>query len=243
MQKRALITGAGQRIGKGIALDLAQKGWDVVLHYHRSQVEALTLAAEITGMGRKAIALAADLSDEAQAAHLVETATHQLGPLSCLINNAAAFIPDTPATVSHNTWHTLLNTNSRAPLILSQNFAQKALNHLTPDLPKLIINISDQMALKPNMRFASYSLSKQLLDSITRLMAKEFAPHVRVNGISLGLVMANVGMPYSDFEAMCQNTPLKRATQLDEICRCIQLIMECPSMTGSIIPLESGMTL
>lgn len=238
MAKTVLITGAAQRIGRSLALALAKDGWDVVVHYHRSQFEADTLVQQILHLGQKAVSIPADLKEESQAASLIDRAANALGGLTCLINNASVFIQDTADTISHETWEQNLNINVRAPLILSQCFAQQV-----GEGDQNIINISDALVDRPRNHFASYTLSKKALNAVTEMMAYHLAPRIRVNAIALGLVLPSVNETYVGFEEQRENSPLQRTTTLAEVADMTRMILACPSMTGALIPLDSGLHL
>ena len=119
----ALVTGAAKRIGRAIALDLAAAGWDVAVHYHKSADEAASAVREIEAMGRRAVAIKADLTRESEVAQIVPQATSALGPLSCLVNSASTFVMDDIRSMTRASWDSHMETNLRAPLVLSQAFA------------------------------------------------------------------------------------------------------------------------
>ena len=236
MPKVALITGAAQRIGRSIALHLAEQGWDIAAHFHTSQFEADLLVQEILKMGRRAISLQADLAVESQAELLFEVALREFESIHCLVNCASVFIPDTPLTADHVTWEKNIHTNLRAPLILSQAFARQKESAES----RVIINITDAMAYGANISHTTYALSKASLQQLTRMFAKALAPKVRVNDIALGFVIPPVHTPYTHFEELCLKTPLAIPTSMEEIHHAVSFILKAQSMTGATLTLDSG---
>lgn len=232
----ALVTGAGHRIGRAIALDLAGRGWAVAIHYRRSQKAANELAQEIDRAGGRALALDADLAKETEAAALVSRASEALGPLGCLINNAAVFEPDTLATATRDSWDSHMEPNLRAPLVLAQCFARA----LPADLGGVVINLIDQRVWNLTPYFLSYTLSKAGLWTLTRTLAMALAPRIRVNAIGPGPALPNVRQSSAQFDAQCAATPLGRGTSPAEICAAVQFILAVKSMTGQMIALDGG---
>lgn len=172
-----LVTGAGRRLGRTIALDFANRGWRVGVHHRASAAEAVDLVAEIERKGGKAAAFAADLGRLDALAPLIEACAEALGPPSCLVNNAARFEWDTLATLAGETWRAQLDVNLRAPIFLAQAFA-KAL----PEGPEgNVINLLDQKVLRPDPEYFSYTIAKAALWTATQTMAQALAPRIRVN--------------------------------------------------------------
>jgi NAD(P)-dependent dehydrogenase (short-subunit alcohol dehydrogenase family) len=236
--KTALITGAARRIGRSIALALAEDGYAVALciRHDRSDDEAAGLAREIDMRGGRAVVLKADLADHDATARLVPDAAKALGPLTVLVNNASTFEPDEAETMTPASWREHMDVNLRAPAFLAQAFAAQ--------LPKgaqgNIVNIIDQRVWRPNPRFLSYTLSKMALWDLTRLLAQGLAPHIRVNGIGPGPTLANARQSAEDFERQAQATILRRGTTPDEICAAVRFILAAPAMTGQMIALDGG---
>ncbi|HHB80569.1 MAG TPA: SDR family NAD(P)-dependent oxidoreductase, partial [Aliiroseovarius sp.] len=173
MSERALVTGAGHRIGRAMALGLARRGADVVVHYASSEGPAREVVDEITAMGRIAAPLQADLLDEAQCETLVARAADALGgPLSILINNASIFEYDTIATATRESWDRHVGSNLRAPFVLSQKFAAQALGVGSdsagePCATGVIINMIDQRVRKLTPEFMTYTIAKMGLWAMT----------------------------------------------------------------------------
>lgn len=232
----ALITGAAQRIGRALALDLAAHGWGIGLHCHNSVDEAENLAAEIRAKGTKVAVLKADLTDIAAVADLIPRCAKALGAPTCLINNASMFTYDDVATLDPSVWDAQLAVNLKAPVFLAKIFAAA----LPAGVEGNVVNIVDQRVWKPTPRFFSYAVSKSGLWNATRTLAQALAPRVRVNAIGPGPVLKSAHQSDEEFRLQCQATILKRGTTPDEIARAVRFILDAPAMTGQMIALDGG---
>lgn len=232
----ALVTGAGRRIGRAIALDLAAHRWAVGVHYSGSAADAEAVVAEIRARGGKAEALQADLADAAEVEQLVPDCARALGALRCLINNAALFLDDRIGTLDAGQWDRQMAVNLRAPVFLAQSFAA----HLPAGRPGVIVNIIDQRVLRPNPQFFSYTTAKAGLWAVTRTLAQALAPGIRVNAIGPGPTLPNVLQSAEDFAAEAGATLLERGTSPDEIAAAVRFILDAPAMTGQMITLDGG---
>jgi NAD(P)-dependent dehydrogenase (short-subunit alcohol dehydrogenase family) len=237
----ALVTGAATRIGRAIARDLAGHGWDVAVHHHTSADAARQLVGEIEAGGRRAVALAADLAQEAEAAGLVAAAAARLGPLTLLVNNAAIFAHDLPQTADAASWQRHMAINLRAPLVLTQGLvAQLPPATAQPGSDANVINLIDQRVLNLTPQYTSYTVSKAGLWALTRHLALALAPRVRVNGIGPGIVLPPPGASEERMDAMREAMPLRRGAGVDEVCACVRFILATPSLTGQMIALDGG---
>jgi len=234
--KTVLITGAAQRIGRAIALDFAQNGWNVAVHYHRSRQQAEQVAGEIERLGCKSQCVECDLSDTSAAEKIFAQTARHLGPISCLINNASVFEPDDITSVSTDSWALHLDVNLKAPVFLAQSFSAQ----LESGVDGNIINLIDQRVWKLNPQFLSYTTSKAALWTQTRTLAQALAPAIRVNAIGPGPALPNERQRRQDFDKQVSATLLKRGTSPEEICRTIQFILATPAMTGQMIALDGG---
>jgi len=234
--RAALVTGGARRIGRALVLALADEGFAVAVHHHRSGDEAESLVAEIAGGGGKAIALAADLADEAAVKRLLPQAAAALGPVGVLVNNASLFENDTVASLSREGWEAHLAVNLRAPLVLSQEFAAL----LPPDAGGAIVNLLDERVWNLTPYFVSYTLTKAALWTLTRTMALALAPRIRVNGIGPGPTLPSPRQSPEQFLARCRTLPLKRGTSPGEIAAALRFILTAPAMTGQMIALDGG---
>jgi NAD(P)-dependent dehydrogenase (short-subunit alcohol dehydrogenase family) len=232
----ALVTGAGLRIGRALALDLARQGFAVAVHYHRSAAPAETVVAEIQSRGGRAAALAADLAREAEVADLVPRAVAALGPLGCLINNASVFELDSVETATRQSWNLHMEINLRAPFVLAQAFARQ----LPAEPTGNVVNIIDQRVWNLTPYFTSYTLSKAGLWTLTQTLALALAPRVRVNAVGPGPTLPSLRQSQDQFDRQCAAMPLRRGTTPEEICQAVRYILSAPAMTGQMIALDGG---
>lgn len=236
MTGTVLITGAARRIGRHMALDLADKGWAVVVHYNTSMDDANDVVAEILAKGGRAVAVQGDLSISETPEKILTSAVEALGPLTCLVNNASKFDPDEAETVTHDGWDLHLDTNVRAPVFLAQAFAAQ----LPEGMYGNIVNIIDQRVWKLNPTFFSYTASKSALWTVTRTLAQSLAPRIRVNAIGPGPALPNVRMNEEDFAKQSRLTLLQRGTSPEEISSALEFILSAPALTGQMIVLDGG---
>ena len=234
--RAALVTGAAKRIGRALALDLAAAGFDLAVHYRTSAAEAQAVVAAVAALGRRAVALPADLADERATAALVGEAAAALGPITLLVNNAAVFDYDRPETADHERWQRQMAINLRAPLVLTQGL----LAQLPAGGPADVVNLIDARVLNLTPHYTSYTISKAGLWVLTQHLARALAPRVRVNAIAPGPVLPHAGMSDQAFAALARATPLGRGPSIEDICRALRAILETPSMTGQLLALDGG---
>ena len=243
---RALVTGAGKRLGRAMALELARRGHDVAVHYAASEAEAQGVVAEIEEMGRKAVALGADLTDEAQTATLVDRAVEALGgPLLVLVNNASIFEYDTIETATRESWDRHMESNLRAPFVLTQAMARDVPDPLTdaagePVAQGLVINMIDQRVRKLTPEFMTYTLAKMGLWAFTQTAAQGLAPRVRVNAIGPGPTLRGGRQSESHFARQRQATVLERGANEADIVAALGYFLEAPAVTGQLICVDGG---
>ncbi len=236
MPRAALVTGAAQRIGRAIALALAMDGWAVAVHYRRSHEKAEALVSEITAKGGRAVALAADLADEAEVEQLVPRAAAALGPLGCLVNNASLFENDTVRSATRQSWDAHIATNLRAPFVLIQGFAAQ----LPATAEGAVVNLLDERVWSLTPYFVSYTVSKMGLWTLTRTMALALAPRIRVNGIGPGPTLPSPRQTPEHFARQSAEVPLQHGTSPEEIAAATRFILAAPAMTGQMIALDGG---
>lgn len=242
----ALVTGAGIRLGRAMALHLAANGWDVAVHYAASAEPAAETVKEARALGARAEAVGADLLDETATAELVARAADALGrPLSLLINNASIFEPETLETMTRMSWDRAVETNLRAPVKLTQDFAAQAPEPATDALGEplaraYIVNMIDQRVWKPTPFFASYTLAKSALLTFTKTAAQALAPKIRVNGIGPGPTMQGTRQSAAHFAAQRAACPLGRGADPDDIIAALSFILSCKSLTGQMIAIDGG---
>ncbi len=232
----ALVTGAGRRIGRALALEAARAGFDVAVHYRTAKADAQAVADEIAALGQRAVLLDAELTDEDQTAGLVARAQAALGPVTLLINSASTFEDDRLATATRASWDAHLDANLRAPVVLAQAFAAA----LPAEAEGQIVNIVDQRVLRPNPQFFSYSLSKAGLWWVTQTLAQDLAPRIRVNAIGPGPTLASVHQAPGEFEAEAAGTLLQRHASPGEIAAALRYLIDARAVTGQMIAVDAG---
>jgi NAD(P)-dependent dehydrogenase (short-subunit alcohol dehydrogenase family) len=231
-----LVTGAAKRIGRQIALDLADRGNDIAVHCNGSIADAEDVAAQIRAKGRRAVIIQADLANAAEAVRVVPKAAEALGGLSCLINNASIFDYDDIDDMTVEGWDAHHAINLRAPVLLAQAFARQMPEGALGN----IINIIDQRVWKLTPQFFSYTASKAGLWAVTQTLAQALAPRIRVNAIGPGPALANARMDESEFLKQASLTLLERGTTPHEISSAVSFILSQPAMTGQMIALDGG---
>jgi NAD(P)-dependent dehydrogenase (short-subunit alcohol dehydrogenase family) len=232
--KLVLITGAARRVGRELALAVANAGGNVVIHFGRSQSQAENLCNEIDALGSRAYLLQADLNDPVQVEALIPQASEH-GPLFALVNNAAIFESLNWENTSLEDWNRHMMINLTVPFMLSQAFARQ--------LPSVetgrIINLLDWRALRPGADHLPYTISKAALAALTRSLAVALSPHITVNGLALGTVL-----PPSEGEAppnIIKNVPAGRWADLEEVGQALIFLLDGPAyITGEIIHIDGG---
>ena len=236
--KTALVTGAARRVGATIARTLHAAGANIVVHYRSSADDAAALAHDLNGVrAASAKALECDLLEVERLASLVTEAAAAFGGLDILVNNASTFYPTPVGDIAEMDWDDLIGTNLKAPLFL----AQAAAPHLH-EARGLIINLADIHGVKPLRRYPVYSIAKAGLIMLTRSLARELGPHVRVNAIAPGPVMwAEDGVDRALKEKIIQRTALKRPGSAADVARaCLFFATEAPYVTGQILAVDGG---
>jgi len=234
--RNALVTGAAHRIGRAVALDLASQGFDVAIHYNLSSDAADALASEIRDIGRRATTLAGDLAREADTASLIGRAADALGPVGVLVNNASRFDYDVWDKATRQSWDTHMETNLRAPFLLSQDMARG----LPDDAEGVIVNLLDQRVWNLTPYFITYTLSKAGLWTLTQTLALALAPRIRVNAIGPGPTLKSERQSEDHFRMQWEATPLRHGATPEEIAAGIRYILCANSMTGQMIALDGG---
>ena len=234
--QNALITGAGRRIGRAIAMSLAAAEWHVAVHYFRSSDAAEAVVNEIRCLGGRAVAICADLGTAGASSTLIGVAEEQLGPLTCLVNNASVYERDTVSTATQMTWDQHMDVNLRAPFELAQAFVRQL-----PEVAEAnIINIIDQRVWNLTPDFTTYTLSKSGLWALTQILARALAPKVRVNGVGPGPTLQSAHQSEEAFANEWSSMPLKRQASTEEVAAAVRFILEASAMTGQMIAIDSG---
>jgi pteridine reductase len=237
--KVALVTGGARRVGAEIVRRLHAAGADVLVHHHTSVREAAALVATLeAGRADSAQAVALDLLDTARLPALVEAAQRRFGRLDILVNNASTFYPTPVGEITETDWDDLLGTNLKAPLFLSQA-AAPALRAARG----LVLNIVDIHGLRPLRRHPVYGVAKAGLIMLTRSLARELGPEVRVNAIAPGPVMwpATAGADAALQEKIVSRTLLRRNGSAADIARtALFFAADAPFVTGQVLPVDGG---
>lgn len=240
-QPVALVTGAGKRVGAVIARTLHAAGYDLALHCRHSVAEAEALAAELEqARADSTLVLQAELADPHTPAALVDAALAHFGRLDALVNNASAFFPTPIGTASITQWNELFASNAQAPFFLAQA--------ATPALRAArgaIVNLVDIYAERTLADHPIYCMAKAALAAMTRALALDLAPDIRVNGVAPGAVLwPSDGKPYNDQQAMLARTPLQRAGSPEDVAGTVLwLLRDAHYVTGQIIRVDGGRTL
>ncbi len=243
---RALVTGAGKRLGRIMALALARRGLDVVVHYNGSADEARDVAAEIRALGRRAAIVQADLLDERSCETLIDRGTEALGgPLNVLINNASIFEYDTIATATRESWDRHIGSNLRAPFVLTQRFAAQAPAAIPDENGELaaissVVNLIDQRVLKLTPEFMTYTIAKMGLWAFTRTAAQALAPDIRVNAIGPGPTLRATRQSEAHFRAQRAATTLHRGANAADVAAALNYLLSADAVTGQLICVDGG---
>ena len=229
--RTAIVTGAARRIGAALARALAEEGWPVLIHYHRSRREAEALAAEIG-----ADTVEADLADPAAAQAIVAAAGR--AP-ALLVNNASGFVYDTHADFALDQWAAHMDVNLRAPVLLTRAFAAAQ-----PEGARaLVVNLLDAKLASLNPDYFSYTLSKAGLAAATELAARAFAPNIRVNAIAPAITLVSGPQTRERFEAVHAMNPIGVGVCVEDVVRALRFIIATPSLNAHTITLDGGQRL
>ena len=234
--KVALVTGAGRRIGRAIAIELANHGATIAVHYRSSQSEADAVVAEITAKGGKAQTFRANLIHVAEIEQMVVDILDAFGRIDILINSASVFAPTPLAEVTEHDWDANLDTNLKAPFFLSK-FAGVAMRKQGAGK---IINLGDWAGIRPYKDYLPYSVSKSGLIGLTKALAKELAPEVQVNCIALGMVNPPENYTKEEVERLVNRTLTKKMGTPEDVARAIVFFCETDFATGGVLTLEGG---
>jgi len=234
----ALVTGAAKRIGRVVALRLAAEGADVVIHYGHSESQALDTVREIEKLGRQSIAISANLTSVAEIQSLVSQTVDHFHRLDILVNNAANFLQTKFGSTTEQTWDASLDTNLKAPFFA----AQAAAPHLAKSGKGTIVNFADIGGILGWQEFLPHSVSKSGVIMMTRILAKELAPAVRVNAIAPGTITMPGDPPewQTDF---IRRAPLQRTGRPEEIADVVLFLITAEFLTGQTLILDGGRTL
>ncbi len=232
-----LVTGAARRLGRTIALELAEHGCEVAVHYRGSEVDALATVAAVRATGANAHAFQADLSDEAACKALVPAVVAHFGQLDAVVNNASTFEYDDAASFSQAAMDKHWRANTAPAVLLAQGLhAHAVARHATG----CVVNIIDQKLWNPNPDYFSYTLSKAALQTATVMLAQALAPALRVCGVAPGVTLASGPMNADEFEQAHRLTPLQRSSTPADIAHAVRFLIESPAITGTTLLVDGG---
>ncbi|MCB1357533.1 MAG: SDR family oxidoreductase [Maritimibacter sp.] len=244
--KRALVTGAGARLGQAMAIYLAERGFDVAIHYAGSEAGAKETSLLCEARGVRAATLQADLLDLDAARALVPRAAEALGgPLDLLVNNASIFEYDRLDTATPESWDRHFNSNLRAPFFLTQAFAAQApaaarAQDGEPLASALVVNMLDQRVRKLTPEFMTYTLAKMGLWAFTRTAAQALGPAIRVNAIGPGPTLRGARQSEDHFARQRAATVLERGADPDDITATLGYLIDARAVTGQMIAVDGG---
>lgn len=238
-----LVTGAARRLGRAIALELARQGWDVAIHSRHSLDEAQATQQDIERLGRRAVVLQADLSDEAAVRTLVPSTVAAFGGLQAVVNSASTFEYDTAATFSYAMLERHMRANAAPAVVLGQCLAEHVRARAQggePDAAGAVVNLLDQKLWNPNPDFFSYTLSKAALEAANTLLALSLAPHVRVVGVAPGLTLTSDWLQGEKFEQLHRQSPLGRSSTPEDVAATVAFALQNRSITGTTLLVDGG---
>jgi NAD(P)-dependent dehydrogenase (short-subunit alcohol dehydrogenase family) len=237
-----LVTGAAQRVGRGLALGFAARGWDVAVHFGGSERQAHEAVESIRKLGRKAVALEADLGVEEEVRRLVPACIEQLGSLACVVNCASRFDEDTARDFGYAKLLEMMAINVGAPVALA-----RALYETVPDAAiedetqrACVINVLDQKLYNMNPDYLSYTLTKAALENATIALAQALAPKLRVVGLAPGLTLPSGAQTQEQFESAFRVTPLKRASTIEDLAAAACYLADARGVTGTTLVVDGG---
>lgn len=241
----ALVTGAGTRLGRAMAIYLAERGFDVAVHYAGSQEGAQETAEACRALGVRAEAVQADLLNPEEVETLVPAAARAIGQLTVLVNNASIFEDDDIETATAESWDKHIGSNLRAPFFLTQAFAAQAPDAGTdengePIATGLVVNMIDQRVKKLTPYFMTYTIAKMGLWAFTQTAARALAPRIRVNGIGPGPTLQGANQSDEAFAHQRANTVLERGANPSDITGALGYFLDAPAVSGQMIAVDGG---
>jgi len=235
--KAALVTGAGKRLGRAVALRLAGEGADVAVHYRGSDAEAMEVVAELEKLGRRAVAIRAELTSVEEIRALVQRVAHEFGRIDVLVNSAANFLPSSVISTTEEIWDASLDTNVKGPFFLAQAAA--------PWLRRsngVIVNFADTGGILGWPGYIAHSISKAGMIMLTKTLAKALAPEVRVNAIAPGTITMP-GDPPEWEQEFVKLAPLKKTGTPEDIAEAVSYLVSAKFLTGHVLVLDGGRTI
>ena len=242
-QRVALVTGAGRRLGRAIALELAQAGWHVAIHHRRSVQDARQTAADCQAQGAAGVqaeTFAAELSDEGAVRALLPAVVARFGRVDAVVNSASTFEHDEAATFSYGALQQHLLANTGAPILLAQALHQHAQERGGAAGAAVVVNLLDQKLWNLNPDFLSYTLSKAALESANTMLAMALAPLVRVVGVAPGLTLTSHMLSDDKFAELHRQSPLGRSSTPEDVVATVRFALDNRSLTGTTLLVDGG---
>jgi len=239
-RRLVLVTGAARRLGRAIAFELAGHGWNVAVHYHRSQADAEETAASLRSAGARAETFGADLSDEAACEALVPAVVQRMGPLSAVVNNASLFEHDDVYSLRYDGLARHWRSNTAPAIVLARALhAHRGAAGVEPG-DACVVNLLDQKLYNPNPDHLSYTLSKAALQAATPLLAQALAPLLRVCSVAPGLTLEGPQIDAQRLAALKAQGPLAHGVEARDVAHAVRFVLENPSVTGSTVLVDAG---
>lgn len=238
--RRILVTGGARRVGRRLCERLSAAGHSVIIHANRNAAEARKLCELLRAGNPNTWTITADLANAAAASALVGQAAQLAGgPLSALVNSASIFDYDEPGAMKADVFDQAMAVNLRAPALLSDSLLAQA----DPARDNVVVNILDQKLWNMNPDFYSYTISKAGLLAATDMMARAFAPRVRVNAIAPGLLLPSFDQTQAEFETAASRNPMGRPIDVDDVGAALDFLLATRSLTGQVIHVDNGQRL
>lgn len=234
--RAALVTGGARRVGRALSLALARAGADVVVNYHRSAEEAASVVGEIEALGRRAVAVPADVSDETHVRALVDATEGRFGRLDILVNSASLFQSAPLLEIDRAAWDRVLAVNLTGPFLLSSAAAPL----LRRDGGGVIVNIADLSAFQPWAAYAHHAVSKAGLVHLTRVLARALGPEVRANAIAPGTVLPPEDYGEAELRRDRERSVLRRIGDPQDVARALLFLVESDFVTGEVVVVDGG---
>lgn len=238
IQRVALVTGGAARLGRALALGLAEAGYDLFVHYRSSRTRAEDLARAVEGMGRHCVVFQADLLEPAAPAAVVEAARAAYGRIDLLVNSAASFDATRLADVDAGAWDAVMDVNVRAPHLLVRAAAP-----LLASARGSVVNLLDLSAFQPWTEYPVHAVSKAALAQLTRVQARALAPEVRVNAVAPGAVLPPEDYPPERLDTLRARTPLGTLGAPEDVVAAVVFLAEARFVTGQVLAVDGGRSL
>jgi pteridine reductase len=234
--KVAIVTGGARRLGKALALSLAERGVRLAIHYGSSAGPAEETVAQIKALGSEAIAVQANLRQPGQAPSVINQAVDHFGQVDILVNSAAIFEPGDAFSTTEESWDRHFAINLKSPFFLSQAFA----NHVGRERPGHIVNIADWRAARPGPNYLAYTITKAGLATMTQSLALALAPNIQVNAIAPGAILPPPDKGQAYLDSLAQTIPARRVGSPAEVTKALLFLLEADFVTGELIFVTGG---